>query len=278
MVHESQWAALLALAARARRLVPGAAGDAARTALEADIAAFQAEANDPLIARTYGGLVAGRLARTLTVAQIAQSLGGRLATVSGHSRYISGEESLDHLHRLRALADAVVIGATSAELDDPLLTTRRVSGPNAVRVVLDPRGRVTADRRIFTDGAAPTLWLRSPGQGPVPQCRLASTTEIVEIPMVDGVVAPDSVLDLLHDRGLRMVLIEGGGATISHFIAACLIDRLHVTIAPILIGSGRPGIVLPPIDRLEQALKVSAETLHLGTDVLLDCSFAPAAA
>ena len=95
----------------------------------------------------------------LTFAQLGQSLDGFIATRTGDADYVTGEEDRGHLHRLRALADAVVVGAGTAVADDPQLTVRACAGPHPVRVVLDPHGRVPLQRRVFTDGAAPTLWV-----------------------------------------------------------------------------------------------------------------------
>ena len=78
----------------------------------------------------------------MVVGQIGQSLDGRIATESGHSKYINGPAGLTHLHRLRALVDAVVIGVGTAIADDPQLTVRRVSGQQPARVVIDPKGRL----------------------------------------------------------------------------------------------------------------------------------------
>ena len=83
----------------------------------------------------------------VTVGQIGQSLDGRIATLSGHSRYINGSQGLCHLHRLRALVDAVVVGVGTALADDPQLTVRHVGGPSPARIVVDPRGRIAPDRK-----------------------------------------------------------------------------------------------------------------------------------
>src|SRR5215470_8306249 len=89
----------------------------------------------------FGPLRAGQIDDLLVVGQIGQSLDGRAATATGHSHYINGTEGLDHLHRLRALMDAVVVGVGTAVADDPLLTVRRVAGPHPARVVIDPTAR-----------------------------------------------------------------------------------------------------------------------------------------
>ena len=98
-----------------------------------------------------------------SVAILGQTLDGFIATRSGNSRYINGGAALVHLHRTRALCDAVIVGASTATLDEPRLTTRHVEGPNAVRVVVDPNGRLPATSPLLHDGAAPTLVLRRGG-------------------------------------------------------------------------------------------------------------------
>ena len=100
-------------------------------------------------ADVFGPLRKGTVDDFVIVGQIGQSLDGRVATESGHSKYINGPAGLVHLHRLRALVDAVVVGVGTAIADDPQLTVRRVSGPQPARVVIDPKGRLGADARMF---------------------------------------------------------------------------------------------------------------------------------
>ena len=97
----------------------------------------------------------------LTVAQIGQSLDGRIATTTGRSHYITGAGDILRLHRLRALVDAVVVGAGTIASDDPRLTVREVEGDNPVRVILDPDTRLDPTRQVFSDGAARTVHVPS---------------------------------------------------------------------------------------------------------------------
>src|SRR6201991_2834844 len=92
----------------------------------------------------FGTLRSGRADSVTVVGQLGQSLDGRIATETGHSHYINGPAGLAHLHRLRALVDAVVVGIGTALADNPQLTVRRVSGPHPARVVIDTRGRLPA--------------------------------------------------------------------------------------------------------------------------------------
>ncbi|WP_368411725.1 RibD family protein [Halomonas sp. HAL1] len=210
--------------------------------------------------------LASRLA--WVVAQLGQSLDGRIATESGHSHYINGHESLVHLHRLRALVDAVVVGAGTASADNPQLTVRHVSGTNPTRVVLDPRGRIPNDLALLCNSAAPTLLIVGPG---VANTTLPAHVQRCVLPLgANGQFNPLDVITLLADKGLPRVLIEGGGITVSQFIEAGAVDRLHLLVAPLLIGSGRPGLQMTPIQTLESALRPPTRTFRCGDDTLFD--------
>lgn len=213
----------------------------------------------PLVARS-GPLVIG---------QLGQSLDGRIATANGHSHYINGLASRVHLHRLRALVDAVVIGAGAAVADDPRLTVRHVEGPQPVRVILDPKARTPGNGHLLRDGDASTLHLvgdhvslPAPARGHVQRVPLPCDA--------DAGFAPAMVLNALAERGLTRVLIEGGGITLSRFLDAGVLDRLHLLVAPLLIGSGRPGLSTVPIDSLEDARRPEVRRFSLGPDTLFD--------
>jgi len=222
------------------------------------------------------------LAPQLVIGQLGQSLDGRIATASGHSHYVTGPESLLHLHRLRALVDAVVVGAGTVLADDPQLTVRHCPGPNPWRVVLDPLRKLPPHRRLFCDGQAPTLVLAAipaavpaavPASAPAPvPAPAANRAETALLSVADdgSGFAPAEVLSLLAARGAHRILVEGGGITVSRFLAAGALDWLHVVVAPMLIGSGRPGLSLPAIDHLDQALRPAHRRESLGEDVLYE--------
>lgn len=212
----------------------------------------------------------------VALAQLGQSLDGRIATASGASHYINGLEARTHLHRLRALVDAVVVGVGTVNADNPQLTVRHVAGRNPVRVVLDPRGRARADANVFHDGAAQTVHLV--GEDLAPACAgLPGGCARVGLPLAESGFAPAAVLEWLARAGCRRVLVEGGGVTVSRFVHAGAIDRLHLMVAPLLIGSGRPGLVLPAIDTLDEALRPACRQFRCGSDTLFDLDFDGAA-
>ena len=207
----------------------------------------------------------------LVIGQIGQSLDGRIATEQGHSHYITGPADIRRLHRLRALVDAVVVGAGTVASDDPRLTVRAVEGENPVRVVIDPRGRLGADRAVFRDGAAPTLVVR---RAPADGTGARTGDDTLELPAdpasPGGGVAPSAIVAALRARGLPRILVEGGGVTVSRFLEAGVLTRLHVAVAPLLIGSGRPALTLPPVPSLDRALRPPCRRFPLGDDVLFD--------
>lgn len=226
------------------------------------------------LAALYAPLLNGHPDDALVIGHVGQSLDGQIATRTGASRYITGGENLTHIHRLRALVDAVVVGASTVEFDDPQLTVRLVSGKSPVRVVIDPNLRLSFERRVFTDGAVQTLVVCAE-DAPVPKNR--HPAELVRVPRSGTTLPPAAIAEALRSRGLRRLLVEGGGITVSRFIEARALDHLHVTIGPLLVGSGRPGIVLPGIDRVDQALRPVTRRFELGPDVLFDCRLRPEA-
>lgn len=215
----------------------------------------------------FGPLRAGRVDDLVVVGQIGQSLDGRIATTTGHSHYINGPAGLAHLHRLRALVDVVVVGVGTALADDPQLTVRRVSGPQPARVVIDPRGRLPAGARLLASDGVRRLVVTGAGARPP----LPADIEIIGLPRDEGRIAPAEILHALRERGLRRVLIEGGADTVSRFLAAGCLDRLHVIVAPMILGSGRASFALPPIERADEALRAPMQVHRLDDEVLFDC-------
>jgi 3,4-dihydroxy 2-butanone 4-phosphate synthase / GTP cyclohydrolase II len=226
----------------------------------------------------YGSLVAA--GPTITIAQLAQSVDGFIASRTGDANYVSGAEDREHLHRLRALVDAVIVGAQTVAADDPQLTTRAVPGPSPVRVIIDPHGRIPRKARVLTDGRAKTLWCVAGGLGSPPE--LAAHVEVVPLPsraagkFEAGRFEPRAVLAMLRARGLGRVLVEGGGRTVSDFLTAGVLDRLYLTTAPILIGDGIPGVRFAGADLLADALTASVRRFSLGRDLCTVFDFAAA--
>jgi diaminohydroxyphosphoribosylaminopyrimidine deaminase / 5-amino-6-(5-phosphoribosylamino)uracil reductase len=215
----------------------------------------------------FGSLRIGKIDDLVVVGQIGQSLDGRVATTTGRSHYINGPAGLAHLHRLRALVDAVVVGVETVCADDPQLTVRRVEGPNPVRVVLDPRGRLPPNARLLGPDSR-RIVVTTEGVS----CH-SSDAEILPLPATGGHIAPSSILAGLARLGIRRVLVEGGADTVSRFLRAGCLDRVHVVVAPLILGAGRPSFAFGAIDHLEEALRPPIHAHRLGDETLFDCDF-----
>ena len=167
----------------------------------------------------FGPLRVGTIDDLIVVGQIGQSIDGRVATTTGRSHYINGAAGIAHLHRLRALVDAVIIGVRTACADDPQLTVRRVCGPNPTRVVLDPHGRLPPNARLLS-GDARRIVVTANGTNST-----FSDVEFLSLPIADGNIAPSAILAGLAKLGLRRILVEGGADTVSRFLEARCLDR-----------------------------------------------------
>ncbi|MEO0389062.1 MAG: RibD family protein [Pseudomonadota bacterium] len=200
--------------------------------------------------------------------QIGQSLDGRVATEAGDARDVSGPDGLAHLHRLRALVDAVLIGVRTALLDAPRLTVRMCPGPNPARVIIDPSGRLPDAARVLAEDGARRIVIQA-----VPRPRAAGV-EVITVPRQGDWIAPDRILDALAERGLRSALVEGGGITLAQFLEAGLLSRLHVAVSPLIIGAGPQGLTTPPVALLSEARRPPTRVFGLGSDVLFDCDLA----
>ena len=220
----------------------------------------------------YGPLVAA--GPRLVLAQLGQSLDGFIAARTGDAVFVTGEQDREHLHRLRALVDAVVVGVSTVVTDDCRLTVRAVEGRSPVRVVLDPSARAPRTSALMTEGDAPVLWCVAAGV-PAPEPP-AAHVEVVQLPMTDGRFPPAVVLDALSERRLCRVLVEGGGRTVSEFLAARVLDRIFVTTAPLLVGDGVPGLRFDGTDRLSDALRAPARRFVFGEDVCVELDLAAA--
>lgn len=215
----------------------------------------------------FGPLRRGTVDDLMVVGQCGQSIDARIATPTGHSHYINGAAGLTHLHRLRALVDAVIVGVGTAIADDPQLTVRRVDGPNPARVVLDPNGRLPPTARVLAEDGVRRIVVTREGTA----ARFPPGVEVAPLAATEGHISPEAILAALAARGMRRILVEGGAETVSRFVAARRLDRLHVIVAPIILGSGRSSLNLPPIRLVDEATRAPVRAHLLGEEVLLDC-------
>lgn len=202
--------------------------------------------------------------------KLATSLDGRIATATGESRWITGDQSRQQVHRLRAAHDAVVVGVETALADDPELTVRlaEFNGPQPARVVLDSRQRLADGCKLIATARDIPTYLISTS---APQARLVDAgVRVLQIHAV-GDERPElhDVVRALAAEGLTRLFVEGGGQVAASFLRCGLVDRLEWFRAPIIIGGeGRPGIGALAILALSDAPKLKRVDLQLlGPDV-----------
>jgi diaminohydroxyphosphoribosylaminopyrimidine deaminase/5-amino-6-(5-phosphoribosylamino)uracil reductase len=173
--------------------------------------------------------------------KVAASLDGRLALASGAARWITGPDARREAHRLRARADAVMVGAGTVREDDPALTVRHVRGPSPLRVVVSGRLDLPPASRLLVDGEAPTWILTTPASADSRRARrlVRPGVEILALPgprARAGEVDLRAAMAFLALRGARRVLVEGGAGLATRLLSQGLVGRLTLFLAPIVLG------------------------------------------
>ena len=172
--------------------------------------------------------------KTQFIAHIAQSLDGFIATNSGESKYISSKENLEHIHRLRAISDIIIVGANTFREDKPKLTTRLVEGDNPKIYVFDPK-------------------------------KILKSNQTSNIKVI-------SDKDIMRNKfkKYKTIYIEGGGRTISYFMEKNILDRIHVCLCPIMLGGGRPSFIENKNISINNLKSYDPKHYNMGNDVLFD--------
>ena len=202
--------------------------------------------------------------------KLATSLDGRIATASGQSRWITGAQSREQVHRLRAAHDAVLVGIETALADDPELTVRVAgfNGRQPARVVLDSRQRLPLDSKLVASARdTPTFVVTSE---PANAALVDAGVRVLTVRTV-GEDRPDlkTVVQMLACEGLTDLFVEGGGQVAGSFLRCGLVDALEWFRAPILIGGeGRPGVGALAVATLGEAPHFRrVEVNQLGEDL-----------
>ncbi len=172
-------------------------------------------------------------------AKFAMSLDGKIASRSGDSKWISGRESREYAHTLRARSDAIMVGIGTALADDPQLTARdgagNAAGRQPLRVVLDSRGRLPANARMLS-APGRTLIATTQGAGGLAGDSVDDKIETLALPPGEGGVDLRALLALLGERGVVNVLVEGGGGVLGTLFDMRLVDKVVAFVAPVIIG------------------------------------------
>jgi diaminohydroxyphosphoribosylaminopyrimidine deaminase / 5-amino-6-(5-phosphoribosylamino)uracil reductase len=202
---------------------------------------------------------ASRLGRAVSVIHLAQSIDGRMATVSHNSKWISNSENLIYVHRMRALSDSILIGSHTLHFDKPALTVRYVTGPNPVKIVVGNSAVrfssiLKSNDRVIHFVTRP----RPPRQN----------IETVCLQVTSGYIQPVSLLEEIYRMGMHSVYIEGGAFTASSFIREKAVDLMNIYIAPVILGSGI-SIEFPGIENVKDALSLqNGRIMAMGKGIL----------
>ncbi len=238
--------------------------------IEVDLGLMRAEA-EALNAGFFKKELNGRPLVTL---KLATSLDGRIATRTGASQWITGEEARAHAHWLRATHDAIMIGSGTALADDPVLTCRLpgLEDRSPVRIVLDGRLRLPAASQLArTAGAVPTwLFTTKDGGGRADHLRTLGIAVIPTLVDADGRLDLGAVLGILAGRGITRLLVEGGATLAAGLLRRRLVDTLIWAEAPMVIGGdGLAAIGELGIDHLNDAPRFArVDSRALAQDLL----------
>lgn len=211
----------------------------------------------------------------------AVTLEGRIATVTGDSRWISGAESRLVVHRLRDRVDAVMVGIGTVLEDDPRLTTRLdEGGRDAMRIVVDAELRIPETAALLEPGSeAPTLVATTRRAPPEKAERLRRRgIQVLEIADRGGRVDLPELMQRLGAQGLQSILLEGGSRLNAAALAAGIVDRVMVFVAPVLLGGSQgPGMFAGPgVERLSQAIRLrQVRVERCGDDTLIEGEIEP---
>ena len=199
--------------------------------------------------------------KKLVIAQIGQSIDGRIALNNGNSHYINNPKSIIYLHCLRSISDAIIVGSNTIKKDDPLLTTRKIKGTNPKRIIIDGSLSLNNKYKIFNDGNENIIFTKSNKN-----IRLNNST-IIRLKEKNFT---KNLITIIKKLKYKNILVEGGSKTISELINNKYIDILQFMIAPILIGSGINSLNLKEISNLNKAIRPKHNFNELENEIIVN--------
>ena len=199
--------------------------------------------------------------KKLVIAQIGQSIDGRIALNNGNSHYINNPKSIIYLHCLRSISDAIIVGSNTIKKDDPLLTTRKIKGTNPKRIIIDGSLSLNNKYKIFNDGNENIIFTKSNKN-----IRLNNSTII----RLNEKNFTKNFITQIKKLKYKNILVEGGSKTISELINNKYIDILQFMIAPILIGSGINSLNLKEISNLNKAIRPKHNFNELENEIIVN--------
>jgi len=215
------------------------------------------------------------LRRPFIISQVAMTLDGKIATYTGHSKWVTCDETQLVVHKLRNKVDAILVGINTVLADDPLLTTRlpEESGKNPIRVILDSNLRLPEGAKV-TDCSAAKTWVVTKEDADPERVRMLQQKgiEILFVPVNRYGLDLHALSDMLYQRGVTDLLVEGGSEVNGSFLRANLIDKWMIYIAPKVLG-GRKSIspyAGSDLELMDEALRVKIHSVQqIGEDICI---------
>ncbi len=176
--------------------------------------------------------------RPFVTLSYAQSVDGSITRQRGQPLALSGQESMTLTHQLRTNHDAILVGIGTVLADDPRLTVRLVAGPDPQPIILDSQLRLPLTAKLLTQHPRkPIVATTATADSAKEQALLAAGATVVRLPAsANGQVSLPALLACLHKHNIHRLMVEGGATIITSFLAEQLVDRLVITVAPLLVG------------------------------------------
>ncbi len=172
--------------------------------------------------------------RPYVIVSAAMSIDGKLATRTGRSN-LSSKRDLIRVHKLRKTVDAILVGKNTISIDDPLLTVRYVKGKNPIRIILDSKGSLSPKSRVIeTAKKIPTMLVVSENAPRKVERFISKGVEVIQCGK--NKINLKKLLQILGKRGIKRIIVEGGGTTNWYFFKEKLVDEITITIAPYVLG------------------------------------------
>ena len=207
----------------------------------------------------------------------AQSLDGRIATVTGESQWISGSKTLRLAQKLRRDNDGILVGIGTVLKDNPELTCRIPHKKSSIRIILDPKLTIPLECKIVKTALKfETLILTTENASPEKSDVLEKSGINVEIMPATGkgYIDLNHALNFLKSRGIETVLVEGGSKVITAFLKQRLVSKLFITVAPIIIGEGIPSVGDIGVRSMKQVYKPEIIKIKkMGKDFVWELGF-----
>jgi 2,5-diamino-6-(ribosylamino)-4(3H)-pyrimidinone 5'-phosphate reductase len=219
-----------------------------------------------------------KMSRPYIIINAAMSLDGKTALPTGKQIRLSCDEDMERVHHLRHQCDAVLVGIGTVLADDPKLTVKQdyIAQPSQpLRVVLDSKGRTPPYAQVVNESAPTVIFT-----GPQSSLTLPNKeVDIVQVPMQkENHLSIEAILSELHQRGVRKLLVEGGGTVLWSFITSGYVDDIFIYVAPVFIGGAQTPTLLrgPGIEGEEKIIQLELQRFEqVGPGLLLNYMLIP---